>query len=439
MVKPLFGDNDDRYDESVCEDFKNPEGDINMLIVKDKLLTGFDAPVAGIIYIDKSMKEHNLLQAIARVNRVYKDKDFGLIVDYRGVFTKLNQAIDMYDDAESDFNKYDSDDIADAIFGPIDEKNKLAEAHKSLWKMFSGIAKNASSNEWQKSLEAEDVRKDFYDHLKTYASLLNLTLTNREIFIEVGLDQIEKYRSDYLFFKKLKDSVVTRYDDSFDYSKYEDGIRNLINTFVNASDIQTVVAPVSIDDEKAMSKMLKQIDSNEARADAIKTRIESKLKQVRYDDPLLFEEFSTKIKKTLAEYDESRDADKYFATMERMADDFRNGIISQDYPSSIANDSDSKAFYGAIVTVLKNNSDISILDNTEEVFANYAIKVKDSISETTKRDWKHNEIVHKAIHRALDDCLFDMFESISVKINNDNIYIIDLIIDEIMKVAVARY
>ena len=261
VVKPLFGDNNDQYDESVCEDFKNPEGDINMLIVKDKLLTGFDAPVAGVLYVDKSMKEHSLLQAIARVNRVYKDKDFGLVVDYRGVFSKLNEAIDMYNDAESEFNKYDNDDIADAIFGPIDEKNKLAEAHKWLWKMFSSIAKNATANEWQKSLKVEEVRKDFYDRLKIYASLLNLALTNREIFVKVGLNQIEKYKTDYLFFKKLKDSVITRYDDSFDYSKYEDGVKNLINTFVNASDIQTVVAPVSIGDEKAMSKLLEQMDS----------------------------------------------------------------------------------------------------------------------------------------------------------------------------------
>ena len=84
---------------------------INILIVKDKLLTGFDAPVAGVLYIDKPMQEHNLLQAIARVNRVYKGKDFGLIVDYWGVFSKLNKAIDMYNDAESKFNEYDNEDI----------------------------------------------------------------------------------------------------------------------------------------------------------------------------------------------------------------------------------------------------------------------------------------------------------------------------------------
>lgn len=439
MVKPLFGDNDDKYDESVCEDFKNPEGEINMLIVKDKLLTGFDAPIAGVLYLDKSIQEHNLLQAIARVNRVYKGKDFGLIVDYWGVFGKLNAAIDMYNDAESGFNQFDDEDIADAIFGPIDEKNKLSEAHKALWEMFMRIPKNATSNEWQKHLSDEQTRKEFYEKLKTFASLLNLALTSREIFVEVGYDQIEKYRADYLFFKKLKDAVTIRFDDSVDYSKYEEGIKNLIDTFVNATDITTVISPVSIGDEKAMSKLLEMMDSNEARGDAIKTKIESKLKQVRYDDPMLFEEFSTKIKKTLAEYNETRDADKYYATMEAMADDFRNGRVSHDYPASIVNDSDAKAFYGSIHSVMKQKSQIVISDDIEETIAEYGIKIKESVANNAKRDWKHNEIVHKAIHRELDDCLFEMFESIGIEIDNKNVDMLDLIIDEIMKVAVARY
>ena len=439
VVKTLFGDNDERYDESVCGDFKNPDGDINILIVKDKLLTGFDAPVAGVLYLDKSIQQHSLLQAIARVNRVYKGKDFGLIVDYWGVFGKLNTALDMYNDAESKFDKFDPADIADAIFGPIDEKNKLDAAHKELWDMFGDLPKNATANEWQKSLKDEQKRAEFYEKLKIFANLLNLSLTNREIFTEIGVNLINKYRSDYLFFRKLKDGVVNRYDDSLDLSKYENGIKNLIDTFVNASEIKTIVAPVSIIDEKAMGRLLEQMESSEARADAIKTRIESKLKQIRYDDPLLFEEFSTKIRKTLVEYDETRDADKYFSIMNQMADDFRNGIISQDYPACIANDSDAKAFYGAILTSLKKKTDISFSEDIEETIAKFALKIKLDISENAKRDWKHNEVVHKAIHRALDDTLFEMFDTMGYEITKSNIEILDLIIDDTMKVAVARY
>lgn len=439
MVKPLFGDNDEKYDEHVCEDFKNPEGEINMLIVKDKLLTGFDAPVAGVLYLDKSIQQHSLLQAIARVNRVYKGKDFGLIVDYWGVFGKLNSAIDMYDDAESGMNEFDKSDIDGAIFGPVDEKNKLASAYENLISLFVRVKDSKSSDDWQKALADEKVRRDFYNRLKEFANLLNLALSNRDVFVEVGFDLIEKYRSEYLFYKKLKDGVMRRYDDEVDLSKYEQGIKNLIDTFVNATEIVNVVKPVSIGDEKAMKKLLESMDSNESRADAIKTRIESKLKQIRYEDPLLFEEFSHKIKKTIEQYNETRDADSYYANMEIMADDFRNGIMSQDYPSQISNDSDAKAFYGAVITKIKSYNNMQVTPEMEEIIASYSFKIKDVVSKNAKRDWKHNEVVHKAIHRGLDDCLFDLFDEMGITIDKSNIDLLDLIIDETMKVAVARY
>ena len=181
------------------------------------------------------------------------------------------------------------------------------------------------------------------------------------------------------------------------------------------------------------------MDSDEARADAIKTRIESELKQIRYDDPILYEEFSTKIKKTLADYEQNRDADKYYENMEIMADDFRNGRVSKDYPIKIANDSDSKAFYGAIITILKNEKVANISEEVEETISDYAIDIKKAIADNTKRDWKNNEMVHKAIHRILDDYLFKIFDELEIEVNKENIYIIDLMIDEIMKVAVARY
>ena len=439
MVKPLFGDSDEKYDDHVCEDFKNPEGSINVLIVSNKLLTGFDAPVAGVLYLDKSVQKHSLLQAIARVNRVYSGKDFGLVIDYWGVFIKLNSAVEMYDNAESGMNGFDKDDIEDAIFGPIDEKNKLEQSYQNLHAMFENFDKNTSSDKWQRSLSDEIRRKEFYNKLKEFATILNLALSNRDVFVEVGFEQIDKYRSEYLFYRKLKDAAMRRYDDELDLSKYEHGIKNLIDTFVNATDIFTVVDPVSIGDEKAMKKLLEDMDSNESRADAIKTRIESKLKQIRYDDPLLFEEFSEKIKKTIEEYDLNRDADQYYANMDNMADDFRNGITSQDYPSQIASDSDAKAFYGAIITNVRKKITTQITVQQEEIIAEYSFKIKATVIENAKRDWKHNEVVHKAIRRKLDDCLFDMFANIGITIDKSNIVMLDLIIADAMKVAVMRF
>ena len=146
-----------------------------------------------------------------------------------------------------------------------------------------------------------------------------------------------------------------------------------------------------------------------------------------------------KIKKTLAEYDQSRDADKYLATMEAMADDFRHGRMKRDYPVSIANDGDTKAFYGSIVTILRSNTKIEITPELEEIIAENARIIKQAVSENAKRDWKHNEVVHKQIHRVLDDCLFDMCDQIGFVIDKTNVDVIDLMIDEIMKVAITRY
>ncbi|HCV94523.1 MAG TPA: type I restriction endonuclease subunit R, partial [Faecalibacterium sp.] len=92
-VDPLFKNNYDAYEDSVTGRFTDPDGDVDLLIVKDKLLTGFDAPIAAVLYVDKKLQDHTLLQAIARVNRVYTDKDFGLVVDYIGIFKKLNSAL----------------------------------------------------------------------------------------------------------------------------------------------------------------------------------------------------------------------------------------------------------------------------------------------------------------------------------------------------------
>lgn len=358
---------------------------------------------------------------------------------YWGIFGKLKTAIDLYDDAESEMNVYDPTDIQDAILGPIDEKNKLSDCHKRLWSLFDSVDKNAPSEVWQNHLADEVLRNEFYDYLKAFANLLNVALTNRNVFVEVGLDLIEKYRNDYLFFNKLRYSVIERYDNYIDISKYESGIKNLLDTFVNATEIKRVVDPVYLFDETAMTKILESSASAVVKADKIKTRIESELKQMRYNDPLKFEEFSTKIKKTLAEYEQSRDADNYLAAMEIMADDLRNGRLKGDYPASISNDVDTKAFYGSIVTILRSENVLEITADKEEVIAQYARDIKLAISENAKRDWKHNEVVHKHIHRALDDCLFDMCDQIGLVIDKSNISIIDLMIEEIMKVALVRY
>ena len=120
------------------EDFKKPLGagkdqsNLSILIVKDMLLTGFDAPIAQVMYLDRKLTDHNLLQAIARVNRTNKNKFSGYIVDYFGLSDYLSEALDMFS----------SEDVEGALKDLKDEIPKLKNAHTRVMQHFKGMDLN---------------------------------------------------------------------------------------------------------------------------------------------------------------------------------------------------------------------------------------------------------------------------------------------------------
>ena len=435
-VDPLFKNNYDAYEDSVTGQFIDPEGDVDLLIVKDKLLTGFDAPIAAVLYVDKKLQDHTLLQAIARVNRVYTDKDFGLVVDYIGIFKKLNSALDLYSDEQSGMNLFDSAEIQSAISTVNEEKAKLEKIYQELWSIFDGIDRNESSaNVWQERLREYDIRKDFYEKLSAFAKMVDFLYSSYELFELVGFDQAEVYRKDYLFFKKLKDSVSLRFNDSVDFSRYEDGIRQLLNTYVNAEDAKILIEPLDITNKEKMQEQLARLGSDEAKAEAIQTRQVEVLESQRYVDPIRYMTFMERINKTIEAYLAERDSEKYLSSMEKMAEDYRTGRSSVKYPENIMDDGDAKSFYGAVCSGIKKSLGDQEIEVTDSMGA-LALDVKAIIVSHTKRDWRDNVIVHRNIKKALDDLLFDYMEDHELDWSLDTI---DIIIDEIMMVAKKGY
>ena len=435
-VDPLYKNNYEAYEESVTGEFTDPEGDIDLLIVKDKLLTGFDAPVAAVLYVDKKLQDHTLLQAIARVNRVFDNKDFGLIVDYIGIFKKLNSALDLYSDDQSGMNTFDKADIQNAISAVLEEKNKLETAHNNLWKIFDGISKNeTNANVWQEKLREYNTRKDFYEKLSAFAKLVDFMFSSYELFEAVGDKKAEEYRKDYLFFKKLKDSVSLRFNDSVDFSKYEDGIRQLLNTYVNAEDAKIVIEPLDILNKDKMEEQLARLGSNEAKAEAIQTRQVEVLESYRYEDPIRYMTFMERINKTIQEYMAERDSEKYLSSMERMAEDYRTGRSSVKYPEIIMDDGDAKSFYGAVCSGIKKANGEDNTVNIESL-GELSLDIKNVVSSNAKRDWRDNVIVHRNMKKELDDLLFDYLEANDLDWSLDTI---DIIIDEILMVAKKVY
>lgn len=115
------GGSEEQYNKNVINSFKHGEHP-EIIIVVDKLLTGFDAPRNTVLYLTRLLKDHTLLQAIARVNRLFEGKDFGYIIDYRGVLQNLNNAFDLYgklEDGDSLPEKLRNQEVAKAFFGAL--------------------------------------------------------------------------------------------------------------------------------------------------------------------------------------------------------------------------------------------------------------------------------------------------------------------------------
>lgn len=434
-VEPLFGNNYEEYYDWAKNSFIGGE-DVDLLIVKDMLLTGFDAPVAAVLYVDKPMKEHALLQAIARVNRVHPGKDFGLIVDYRGIFSKLNTAMDMYCDEKSGMDGYDRDDIKNAILGAGDQKLKLEKTYQELLAIFEGRSFDRNSSEgWQSVLADDGLRKTFYEKLSIFSRLFDLAMGSYTLYKAIGYDRIQKYKQDLLDFQKLRGAVILRYNEKVDFSKYEDGIRSLLNNFVLSEPSQIIVEPVSIHDTEGMRDQLERLDSKAARGDAIRTRMIWELETCRYDDPLLYKKFFGRVKETLEEYRASRNDDSYLSKMEQMVDDLKGGYTGHHYPACIDNDSDAKAFYGSIQSIIADSiKNISL--EMDEAMGLLAIEVKKAISDRAKIEWRTNVAVCRDMLQALDDLIWDFIEEHEIELPVEKI---DLILDGLMKTAVSRY
>jgi type I site-specific deoxyribonuclease, HsdR family len=434
-VEPLFGTNYENYEDWAKNSFVGGE-DVDMLIVRDKLLTGFDAPVAAVLYVDKQMKDHSLLQAIARVNRVYPGKDFGLIVDYWGIFSKLNTAMDMYSDEKSGMNGYAQQDIENAVLGAEDQKIKLLKAHHELWAIFEGKDFDRDNSEgWQSVLADNDLRKIFYERLSIFSRLLDLAMASYALYQVVGYEKIQEYKQDLLHFQKLRGAVLLRYSEEIDFSKYEEGIRNLLNNFVLSEPSRIIVEPVSIHDTKGMQEQLERLESKTAKGDAIRTRMAGELETYRYDDPLLYKKFSEQVKETLAEYRASRNDDTYLFKMEKMADDFKQGHTGYRYPLCIDNDSDAKAFYGSIQSEIAESVK-DITPELDETMGLLAIEVKKAVFARAKVDWRFNVAVNRDMTQALDDLVWDFIEEHDIELSVESI---DKILDGLMKTAISRY
>ena len=263
------------------ENFKKPLGtgdgqsDLSILIVKDMLLTGFDAPVAQVMYLDRRLTDHTLLQAIARVNRTNKNKFRGYIVDYFGLSDYLTEALDMFS----------TDDIAGALVDMKEEIPKLTNAHTRVLKHFKDFDLD-DVDECILSLEEEVRRQDFQADFRKFSKQMDIILPD---------PGATPFLKDLKRIGKISIGAKNMFrDEQLDVSGAGEKVRQLIEEHIYSTGVDPKIPPVDLL-APDFKERLNDHKSSKAKASEIEHAIKHHIKVKIDDDPEYYKSLSKRL------------------------------------------------------------------------------------------------------------------------------------------------
>lgn len=385
---------EDVYLREVLKSFHAADG-LEMVIVVDKLLVGFDEPRNTVLYVDKSLREHGLLQAIARVNRLFDGKDYGYIVDYYGVLGELNEALETYNALE----QFDAEDVAGTVTDVAAVLESLPSLHDQLWAVFNPVPPPRDNEAFERFLAPEDIRQRFYDALNAFVRAFKVALATVAFYQNTSEADIAKLKKDLIFFHRLRGAVQQRYAETINYGEYEQKIRKLLNDHIQAEGIHVLTPEVNIFDEVAFAAATSHLTSDAGRADTIVHRIKKTATEKMDEDPAFYRRFSELVEDTIEQYRQGRLTElEYLAQMEGILAQFRTGHAN-DLPQELLQTRDAAAYYGLLVEAVKAKpaSDLVAL----------ALQAESIINGQKLRDWSTNLDVVRRIRGLLDDLLYD--------------------------------
>jgi len=334
-----------KYEQNIINRFKNSDKP-EIIIVVDKLLTGFDEPKNTVLYLDRKLKDHTLLQAIARVNRVCDDKEFGYIVDYYGVFSNLNDALEIYSD-------FDIEDLSGTYTDIADEVAKLSQRHSEVWDILREVQNRGDLEAYGEVLRDDEKRVNFYEKLTAYSRTLKIALSSIDFHKSTTQEQIDRYKSDLTMFLNLRKAVQERYSDTIDFSQYEGQIQKLIDTHIESGEVQIITELVNIFDKEKFAEEVEKIVGKAAKADTIASRTAKYITESMDTDPAFFKKFSKMLEETIEEYKQGRISEaEYLQRAEEIMYKVLNHTDSE-IPESLQNNNAGRAYFGLGLEVYK--------------------------------------------------------------------------------------
>ena len=426
----------ENYEKSVINAFKKQD-QTEIIIVVDKLLTGFDAPVNQVLYLTRNLKEHTLLQAIARVNRLHPGKEYGYIIDYYGNLENLDDALHTYSGLEA----FDQEELAGTITTMAKEIEKLPQAHAEVWDIFKGLKNKYDESAYEELLSDEEIRYRFYEKLSAFARLLKLAVSSLEFTTKTPESQVDKYKKDAKFFLALRVSVKRRYSDELDFKEYEAQVQKLIDKHITTDgEVLKITELVNIFDKKQRDAELEKITGKAAKADHIASRTIKAVSLKMNEDPVFYKKLSELIKETIEAYHQQRinEAD-YLAKAMLYEDEFINGKRS-NIPVQIQGNDAAIAYYNLAMeefkkTLSKHAEKVSLATIIASGIDNV---IRVNVFEQGKQviDWQNKLDIEGKIKIEIDDFIFELRQKFDLEIDFDEL---DTLIAEALKVAKFKY
>ena len=403
---------EEAYLKYVKDEFVNGD-EIDLLIVVDKLLTGFDAPRASTLYIDKQLKEHNLLQAIARVNRLYDGKDYGYIIDYRGLLGELDQALTSY----ASLSGFDPEDITGAVIDVRSEIIKAKTYYTRLDDLFSSVKFKDDLESYVAVLEDVQKRDDFKEWLSQFARAFKLALSSEKICDILSEEEIKAYKQRVKFYNELRKAVQLRYHEACDFGKYEAQMQKLLDTYVNAQGVNELTRLVNIF-ETEFDDEVQRVEGKNAKADTIISAVSAVVKEKMESNPVFYKSIAKQIQDVIDEYKAKRLSEEEKLAKAKQLKDLITGALKPNedrYPKEFNGKEILFAIYDNLLDIL---SDVGLAD-IETVAKNLSVKFHEIYEEESKKpEWYKNKEVENKITSAMEDALWEVEDEYGVSIDD---------------------
>jgi type I restriction enzyme R subunit len=400
----LNGQDAEKFEQDTKKKFVDEPGQMKLLIVVDKLLTGFDAPSATYLYIDKHMHDHGLFQAICRVNRLDgEDKEYGYIIDYKDLFKSLETAIHDY--TSGALEGYAKEDVTGLLSNRREKaRERLDEAREAIKALCEPAeppqdtlayirffcAKDTSDKAALK--ENEPKRLSLY---KLAASLLRAyaNLANELPEAEYSDSEIATIKAEVEHFEKVRNEVKLASGDYIDLKLYEPAMRHLIDTYIRAEESEKISAfdDVSLvqlivergpDGVNALPKGIRE--SKEAVAETIENNVRRLITDEMPINPKYYERMSELLDALIERRKhQAGDYEKYLAGIVDLAKKVKNPAWGTSHPTSI----DTAAKQALYDNLDKNKALASAIDA--------------EIRKTKKDDWRGNKVKEKEVRNAI--------------------------------------